>query len=207
MRTPFVRKPISFDLDGVIAEGGYTPPENRTNEFYTKKGFADPEVLPSLQWLSILYDIYILSARSHNEANLGIRAWLHFALGLELDTIAGIVSDDGRGARAEDHVMNKAGIADALGIVVHFDDHPDHVRSMPGRGVLVVSNMPSSQEAAGKVPTVYNWDQVREFLTTPGYTLHGSEGVSVVSPCEKDPYIPHVEPGVIKALADQMDRG
>lgn len=198
------RKIISFDVDGVLAEGGFTPPEDRNNKVYCKKPVADPEVIPSLQWLSILYDIYCVSTRSHPDANLGLRAWLHFILGLEMDTIAGCITGPSGGAK-DNTLMDKADVVRVLGAKIHIDDHPEHVTSMPGVGVLMPSDMPSSQAAAGKLPTVYDWAQLREFLTTPGYTLHGSDGDTVISPCEAEPNIPKIDPVLVKAIAETIN--
>lgn len=179
------RKVISFDCDGVLAEGAYTPVEDRNNKVYIKKQVAHPDVIPSLQWLSIMFDIFIISTRSHDDANLGLRAWLHFVMGLELDTIAGVITFPTTTVITKpDHMMDKAGIVRAIGSVVHFDDHPEHVRAMPEVGVLFPSEWDISQAAVNLLPTASDWTVVREFLTTPGYTLYGSEGGKVVSPAE-----------------------
>lgn len=179
------RKRISFDVDGVIAEGGWTAPEDRSNKLYIKKKPLNVEVIPSLHWLSTLYDIYIISARGHDDANLGLRAWLHFVLELELDAIAGVVTYPGTQEEIDadpNAPMDKAGIVRALGIAVHFDDHPGHVEACGTRGVLVPSDMPESVDAVHRLPTAPDWDTIRTFLTTPGMALHGANGTTVVSP-------------------------
>jgi hypothetical protein len=205
------RKIISFDADGVLAECGYTPPEDRNNKVYCKKSTVCPEVIPALHHLSMLYDIYVISTRSHHESNLGLRAWLHWILGLELDTIAGVITGPSGfprgmtfGPEAENIHQNKAQIVEALGVLVHIDDNPDVIKTMPGYGVLLVSDMPSSKAAAGLYPTCYDWEGIMEFLTTPGMTLHGSEGVSVVSPCEEGFQLPKIDPATVKALAESL---
>ena len=53
-----------------------------------------------------MYDIYIISQRSHADSNLGLRAWLHWVLGLELDTIAGVITGPSGGA-SEGVMMDK----------------------------------------------------------------------------------------------------
>lgn len=183
------RKKISFDVDGVIAEGGWVPVENRTNKFYIKKKPLNLEVVPSLQYLSIFYDIFVISTRAHPEANLGLRAWLHFCLGLEMDTIAGVITHPWTAQQTEENPngrMDKSLIVDALGCCVHFDDDPGHVEACGSRGVLVPSDMPHSVAAANVLPTAPNWDTIRRFLTTPGMQLHGSNGVTVTSPMEEE---------------------
>jgi len=182
------RKKISFDVDGVIAEGGWVPVEDRNNKFYIKKKPLNEEVIPTLQWLSIFYDIYIISTRAHPEANLGLRAWLHFCLGLEMDTLAGVITHPWSQKQVEEDKngrMDKATVVDVLGIVVHFDDDPSHVESMGSRGILVPSDMPHSIAAKNILPTAPDWDTIRRFLTTPGMVLYGSAGASVVSPMEE----------------------
>jgi hypothetical protein len=81
--------------------------------------------------------------------------------------------------------MDKSLIVDALGCCVHFDDDPGYVASCGTAGVLVPSDMPNSIAAANVLPTAKDWDTIRRFLTTPGMTLYGSAGVSVVSPMEE----------------------
>lgn len=196
------RKIISFDCDGVLNAAPYVPPELRNNKYYAQLKPRE-DAIPSLHWLSTIFDIYIISTRSHLDSNLGLRAWLHWVLGLELDTIAGVITGPSGGARegrdgtAEGGAvhMDKAKIIDALECVIHVDDRPDVIRAIPGRGVLFPAEYPESQAAKNVLPTVDGWDGVREFLTTPGMTLYGSEGVSVVSPAEV--FIPDPTRGVL----------
>lgn len=182
------RKIISFDCDGVLAEGGWTPLAERTNKVYCAKKVCHPEAVATLHWLSITYDIYVISTRSHEDANLGLRAWLHFAMGLGLDDIAGVITGPSAYPKDlnENTPMNKASVVELLGSVCHIDDDPHHVRAMPGVGVLMVSEMPASKEAANLVPTIASWANLREFLTTPGHTLYGKEGGVVVSPATEE---------------------
>lgn len=174
------RKIITFDCDGVLTKSGFIPPELRTNKHYCQLE-PQEDALPSLHWLSTMYDIFVVSQRSHIDANLGLRAWLHWVLGLELDTIAGVITGPSGGA-SEGVYMDKASIVKALGAVAHFDDNPRHLEDMEV-GILFPSDMPESQAAINRYPTVHGWQGVREFLTTPGMKLYG-EGRSVVSPSE-----------------------
>lgn len=176
------RKIISFDCDGVLTSGGFVPPELRTNKEYCKIN-PQEDAIPSLHWLSTMYDIYIISQRSHSDSNLGLRAWLHWVLGLELDTIAGVITGPSGGA-AEGVYMDKPKIVEALGCVAHFDDNPIHLEGMGNVGVLFPSDMPESQAAINQWPTVRGWDGVREFLTTPGMKLYGSGLRCATSPAE-----------------------
>jgi hypothetical protein len=182
------RKKISFDCDGVIAEGGWIDVPDRTNKFYAAKQPL-PQAVGSLHWLSTMYDIYVISTRGHENANLGLRAWLHWILGLELDTIAGVITYPGTKESIQGNPnapMDKATIVRDLGIVSHFDDDPKHVAAMPGIGVLFPSEMPYSQAAINVLPTAPDWETVRAFLTTPGMELHGSDGASVLSPADTE---------------------
>lgn len=189
------RKKISFDVDGVIAEGGWVPRENRTNAFYSRKKVLNAEVIPSIIHLSMMYDIYIISTRGHEMANLGLRAWLTLGLGLHMDTIAGVITYPGTREDIErdpDDPMDKGLVVRALGIAVHFDDSPTHVEACGDRGVLVPSDLPGSLEAARHLPTAPDWDTIRTFLTTPGMVLHGSNGTQVVSPATEVRVYPKV---------------
>jgi hypothetical protein len=176
------RKIISFDCDGVLTPGGFVPPELRTNKHYASLN-PQEDAIPSLHWLSTIYDIYIISQRSHVDSNLGLRAWLHWVLGLELDTIAGVITGPSGGA-SEGVYMDKPLVVRALGSLVHFDDNPHHLDGMGSAGVLFPSDMPESQAAINHWPTVFGWEGVREFLTTPGMTLYGDGLRQVVSPAE-----------------------
>jgi hypothetical protein len=129
-----------------------------------------------------MYDIYVVSQRSHADSNLGLRAWLHWVLGLELDTIAGVITGPSGGA-AEGVYMDKPKVVEALGCVAHFDDNPHHLDGMPC-GILFPSDLPESQAAINQWPTVRGWEGVREFLTTPGMTLYGSGSRQIISPAE-----------------------
>jgi len=199
------RKKISFDVDGVIAEGGYVEVADRSNTTYAKKRPVSDEVIPTLQWLSMFYDIYIISTRGHPSANLGLRAWLHFILGVELDTIAGVITHpfgDAQVAKKPNAPMDKGKIVRDLGILLHVDDSPTTVQSCKDRGILFPSDMPSSQAAKGKLPTLETWEGIRNFFTTPGMKLYGSDGMTVVSPAvEFGKTYPEVDP--TKALPVQ----
>lgn len=176
------RKIISFDCDGVITPGGFVPPELRTNKHYA---FLKPQpgAVEALDFLSNMYDIYIISQRSHENSNLGLRAWCHWILGLELDKIAGVITGPSAGAK-EGTYMNKNLVVETLGCLVHFDDNPHHLVGMKC-GVLFPSDMSESQDTAQTniFPKVFGWDGVMEFLTTPGMTLHSDRG-DLVSPAE-----------------------
>lgn len=194
------RKIISFDCDGVITPGAFVPPEFRTNKHYCQIVPIE-DAVPSLQWLSTMYDIYIISTRSHTDSNLGLRAWLHWVLGLEMDTLAGVITGPSGGAReasleVEGRHMDKPRIVSALECVVHFDDRPDVVEAMPGVGVLFPSDLPGSQEARNIVPTVEGWAGVREFLTTPSMTLYGSDGAEITSPATA--FVPDPARGLVQ---------
>lgn len=194
-----MRKKISFDCDGVIAAGGWVEVPNRTNAYYFRKPPLNEEVVPSLVWLSTMYDIYIISTRGHENANLGLRAWIHFGLRLELDTIAGIITYPNSDDADRDAVtkMDKAAVVRALGITTHFDDDPVMVEACGERGVLVPSDMPVSIAAANEMPTAPDWETIRTFLTTPGMVLHGRNGVSVTSPAVEAKKYPEVKPSEV----------
>jgi hypothetical protein len=175
------RKIISIDCDGILTYGGFVPVELRTNKYYCSLK-PQEDAVASLQWLSIYYDIYILSQRCHEDSNLGLRAWLHFVLGLEMDTIAGVITGPS-GEATLTTAMDKTSIVRALGCVAHFDDNPRHLEDMEV-GILFPSDIPESVAARGVYPTVGDWAGVREFLSTPGMELHGSGGRTIISPSE-----------------------
>lgn len=176
------RKIISFDCDGILTYGGFVPLELRTNKHYASLT-PQEDAIPSIHWLSNFFDIYIISQRSHLDSNLGLRAWLHWMLGVELDTIAGVITGPSGGA-AEGTLMDKAKVVEALGCLVHFDDNPSHLAGMDC-GVLFPSDIQESKDIykTNIFPKVAGWPEVREFLTTPGMVLH-SDCRDIISPAD-----------------------
>jgi hypothetical protein len=73
----------------------------------------------------------------------------------EVDAKPNALTDEGR-------------IVRDLRILMHFDDDPRHVESIPGIGVLFAPDIPASITARIILPTAPDWETVREFLTTPG---------------------------------------
>jgi hypothetical protein len=59
--------------------------------------------------------------------------------------------------------------------------------------------MPTSVAAKNVLPTAVDWETIRSFLTTPDMVLHGSNGMSVVSPAVVEKEYPKLE--LEKAIA------
>lgn len=175
-----IRPVISFDCDGVIAEGSYVPIQDRTNKLYFQKKPIDPQIAGYIQFLSIIYDIYIISYRHHEAANLGLRAWLAVVLGMNLDSIAGVITYPGDPNYDADPRW-KGQVIQVIGSQVHFDDDPKVIEATPV-GILVPgAGWPESQAAIGRYPTCQDWISIMGFLTTPGLEFHGIER-SIKSP-------------------------
>jgi hypothetical protein len=68
----------------------------------------------------------------------------------EIDTDPNAATDKGR-------------IVRDLGILVHFDDDPRHVESIPGIGILLPSDISASSEAGNILPTAPDWETVGHF--------------------------------------------
>jgi len=178
------RKKISFDCDGVLSECPWLPIEERTNAHYAKMKPVSEDVVPALHFLSTMYDIYVISTRGHMNANLGLRAWLHWVLGLELDSIAGVITypthPADEGTEDTHPPMDKAGIIRNLGIILHIDDSPKVVEACTDRGIYFPSTLYKMEPNV--LPTLPTWNAIVEFLTTPGMEVHGSNGTTVRSP-------------------------
>jgi hypothetical protein len=176
------RQPISFDCDGVIAEGAWVPACDRSNSEYFKKQ-PIPGAIENLVYLSMFYDIFIVSARCHKDANLGLRAWLTFACCMDMSILAGVITPPPDLAlQGPDAHYDKQKVLKYLGVKVHFDDDP---RQIPmGTGILFPSTIPVEE---GLHPILPTWNEIRWFLTTPHARVQGRNSWSrVTSPASEE---------------------
>jgi hypothetical protein len=183
------RIPISFDLDGVVADGHYVPVEERTNAVYFRKPPVRADVAAMLRNLAIYYDIFFISARSHINANIGARAWLKYILGLDLETVAGVIT----GSLTWDGVdptspYSKIPAIQSCGSRIHIDDDPNIIAQLPYVGLLMPSNdgWAKSAAAAGQYPTCRTWPILMHFLLTPGAELPSAQAPVLRCPLPPD---------------------
>lgn len=173
-----MRPVISFDLDGVIAEGGYMPYEERTEEAYQAKKFIDRKIDLYLNYLADFYDIYIISFRHHEGANLGARQWF-MDEHVGMDTLAGVITHPASPEVRDGNHLWKGETARVVGSQFHLDDDPRVVKSCEV-GVLfdptpneLRATFPQDFKGIEAFPSCHTWEEVVRFLTTPGARLSG----------------------------------
>lgn len=150
-------KVISFDIDGVIAGGRYTPEWDRTPNHYLGLPLVDsriPEILKRLakdDW-----NIYLVSARRYEDALSSTRLWLE----RHRISVAGVLVGVPR--------LLKGSVIEILHAEKHFDDDLSVVKMIHGgRGVLFYSpEWDYRQEDLEGVPVVNDWDGVERLLGT-----------------------------------------
>lgn len=150
---------ISFDIDGVIAKGGYIPEWDRKPKVYEKLDLMDPRVPYIVNDLTRRFSVYIISARRFENALDTTRRWL-VEKGFYLHWLCGVMCL--RGWEEKEAVLR------ALQPAFHIDDAPRFVRCVPG-GVLYYdgeSDWPEARELAesGEVLVVNRWADIDEAI-------------------------------------------
>lgn len=120
-----MRRVLSFDVDGVIANLGFIPIMERTKESYLDADLIDENIPDILRTLGYENDIYFVSSRSFKDATRWTAEWL---CGKEIY---------GMGVMCNVVPQRKAQMINLLHATYHFDDDPQIVRSCGERGVLV----------------------------------------------------------------------
>jgi hypothetical protein len=150
------RRVISFDVDGVVASGGFIPVEERSAERYEKCTLLDLEIPRYINQLARTHDVYFISSRNHVNALDSTHEWLYEA-GIYMDYIKGTIC----GIPA----YNKPFLCRMLGVSAHFDDDPAAVTTSFG---WLVNNptWPANQEAIARyAPQVVNdWREIMEVI-------------------------------------------
>jgi hypothetical protein len=107
------RKKLGFDIDGVIAEGGYIPPEKRNHRTYIDLKLLEPDIPRYINQLMFTHEVYLISSRNFPDATMYTRYWLENK-GVEMDQISGVICDIPPG--------DKPLLCRLLKIDLHFDD-------------------------------------------------------------------------------------
>jgi hypothetical protein len=130
---------LTFDADGVIVEavdGIDNNPDARNVQAYFQKGLAPGFDVGAFNKLLSLDTIYVVSARSFPKAAAVLTDWL-FSYGIDVDRLQGVLCAEGTNGRLHEGSHRKADIVRWLGSDLHIDDHPDIIRELGNRGVLV----------------------------------------------------------------------
>jgi hypothetical protein len=152
------RRRISFDVDGVVCEGGYLTPSERSAERYMKCQLREPQVVECINRLLFDYDVYFISSRDHNNALESTREWLENQ-GVFMEMVAGTIVGI--------PPYNKPHLCRMLGISAHFDDCP---ASCGATFTWLVDNptWQANQEAKHlyQPQVVSGWDEIMEVIYT-----------------------------------------
>ena len=118
---------ISCDIDGVLADGVYVPPEKRNVAGMSGLAVADPLAPYYLSGLCHRSLVYLLSSRAWPGALYGTQLWLRKRY-FDDSQLAGIICNIS--------TNNKLQVATLLGATYHIDDDPEIVLCYNGTGTL-----------------------------------------------------------------------
>ena len=119
------RHTLTFDVDGVLADGHYIPSWDRFPEVYLRLGVRDSDMAATLNQLSATHNVYLVSGRRFDDAVRVTRQWLEW-VGVDVGALCGVVCGVPR--------LLKARVAELLGTQLHFDDDPVVCQQLGPRG-------------------------------------------------------------------------
>lgn len=155
MSTPI----ISFDIDGVIAGGGYIPEMDRKPEVYEELLLLDPSIPEIINNLCRRYSVYIISARRFENALEVTRLWLH-KKGFNLSWLCGVMCLPSWDSKIQTIL--------SINPSIHIDDSPMMLKPLPVLCQVLFmgpyNDWPGIEEYSQQVCTVYNWQEVQELL-------------------------------------------
>lgn len=149
-------KPVlTFDLDGVVVGGNYTPAWEGRPETYRTLPVMDPHAPMILDELARVYNLYYVTSRKFDGALEVSRDWLArkgFPIG------CGVVC---YGSSSLEKPIMLAMLKSRL----HIDDHPGVVGAYNDKSVLFVGRdpagwWPGTEQAMKTFPTIRGWDEV-----------------------------------------------
>ena len=106
---------LSFDMDGVLADGQYVPEEKRTPEFYLTLAPISDLARRTVNALSRNHTVYIISSRHFADATRTTQQWL-WRNGFILEDLAGVLCGI--------PIDQKVDLCNMLGVRYHVDDDP-----------------------------------------------------------------------------------
>jgi hypothetical protein len=144
---------LSFDVDGVVADGEFIPVLNRTPARYQQSWVIEPKAAAIINHIATyIADVYFVSSRSCTNATVLTRRWL-YGIGVDPDRIAGVICNVVPAKKVE--------LVQLLHATYHFDDDPKIIATMPQRGVLVAcKDTPGNAEALSRFRSVRNWQEI-----------------------------------------------
>lgn len=158
MSTPI----ITFDVDGVLAGGGFIPEMDRRPEVYEDLPLLDLRAPDILNELTRKYSVYIVSSRRFENALDVTRRWLN-KHGFHLSWLSGVLCVDG--------AKEKVKAIHLLGSRLHVDDSPEVLDSLDCWGVLFLGLDKQYWWAAAKegkysdrLITCYSWGDLSKCI-------------------------------------------
>ena len=144
---------VTFDLDGVIADGRYT--ELHTRDEYWDLPLHSPQVPEALLRIGMANDVYVITARHYPGATRHVKDWLRFNK-VNVNYIDGIIT--GINWRMKPFVFQ------ALKANWHIDDHPE-LAKLEHPEVLLMDNphWPANQKCQPYNFRLYNWPTIEHF--------------------------------------------
>jgi 5'(3')-deoxyribonucleotidase len=156
---------IAFDCDGVLADGRYAGPVNRTDEMYL--ALAPVEGMDKKILINLLreHECYVVSARSRPKAATILGMWLEAVLNIDPAWFQGIIC----GVSGP----FKPNFTALMGCDLLVDDDPLAVRAC-GRKGLLYHNEPYNG-AETDLTRAYNWQDVANYVAAlePKYQSNG----------------------------------
>lgn len=148
----FPRPVITFDIDGVVCDGGYLPPEQRCWQRYNEVKVLDAAMVIGINRLTEIADIYFVSSRDHVNANYFTRYWLeNQGFWMEhISVLTGIASAD------------KPIILRLIKSEAHFDDDPTCVGGYRAAWLVDNPGWKYNQEAQSRFTDriVRGWNEI-----------------------------------------------
>lgn len=150
------RLAISFDVDGVLAAGGYTPRWDRKPDYYLQCPLVDPVIPHYMFRLTQLYDVYIVSSRAFGDALQTTKDWL-WKVGVNTNSLAGIITGVS--------YQNKATLVPLLGCEWHIDDDPRVCEALGAKHAILFDSPQWDANALSDFqPRAYNWKLLYDWL-------------------------------------------
>lgn len=151
---------LTFDIDGVLTDGRYIPPELRTAEYYITIPIL-PGAATAINKLSSFSTIYFVSSRRTGEPVQYTKLWLEHN-GVEMQRLGGVICDI--------TPLHKAILCTSLGSRLHFDDDPRAVAEFRGDRAVFVEGGEWTGEIVDYCrhyyPIVRGWPEIYRVATS-----------------------------------------
>lgn len=154
-----MKKIISFDIDGVIAESPYIHLKDRTVKSYLARKLFNEDVPFRLNKIIAQADVWLISKRKVLDGNVQVVTykWL-VNNGINILGLKGVICNLG--------TAQKGKLTELLGSAVHFDDDArvlDYVFA-PCKGYLV-NNPDFELNQTANYPRIHTWQEISKICS------------------------------------------